>query len=64
LRAADDPRWNEDPSPAWDEFAPDWPFHLDTPEDPSGGIEAITLKLWPNVCEHEQEDRATLDVRG
>lgn len=56
-RVATDPRWATDPSPAWDDIAPDWPFHLDTPDDPSGGIEQITAKLWPRVCAHDQEPR-------
>jgi hypothetical protein len=48
MKAADDPRWADDPSLSWDDIAPDWPFHLDTPDDPSGDVDVIAQKLWPD----------------
>lgn len=59
MNAATDPRWATDPSPAWNDFAPDWSFHLDTPDDPSGGTLEQTAKLWPEVHPAEQELRPT-----
>lgn len=57
-RTATDPRWTADPSPSWDAIAPcDTPFHLDTPDDPSGDMLAQTEKLWPNVHPAIQEAR-------
>lgn len=58
-RAADDPRWDDDPSLSFDEAA----RHagvlaaLDTPDDPAGDIEVVSLKLWPHVHPAFQEER-------
>lgn len=57
-RAADDPRWAEDTYLSWDEYGVGHLIGDDTPEDPFGGIDEVTAKLWPNVHPANQEARS------
>lgn len=69
-RAADDPRWAEDPSPSWDECCHRTgaavAFAEDTPDDPAGCVETQTQKFWPTRTPALQEPRrsGTLPVAG